>query len=72
MPVLPFLVLDGTPAVLASLALGGLALVGIGAGTSLFTGRGVVLSAVRQLAIGLAAAAITWGIGRLVGVSLAG
>ncbi|MFO1055454.1 MAG: VIT1/CCC1 family protein [Dongiaceae bacterium] len=71
-PVLPFFILDGTPAVLASLALGGLALVGIGAGTSLFTGRGVVLSAVRQLAIGLAAAAITWGIGRLVGVSLAG
>jgi VIT1/CCC1 family predicted Fe2+/Mn2+ transporter len=71
-PVLPFFLLDGTPAVLASLALGGLALVGIGAGTSLFTGRGVALSAVRQLAIGLAAAAITWGIGRLVGVSLAG
>jgi VIT1/CCC1 family predicted Fe2+/Mn2+ transporter len=71
-PVLPFMVLSGTPAVLASLALGGLALLGIGAGTSLFTGRGLAVSAFRQLAIGLAAAAITWGIGRLVGVSLAG
>jgi VIT1/CCC1 family predicted Fe2+/Mn2+ transporter len=71
-PVLPFILLAGTPAVLASLALGGLALLGIGAGTSLFTGRGLAVSAFRQLAIGLAAAAITWGIGRLVGVSLAG
>jgi VIT1/CCC1 family predicted Fe2+/Mn2+ transporter len=71
-PVLPFFFLQGTPAVLASLGLGGLALLGIGAGTSLFTGRGVLLSATRQLVIGLAAAAITWGIGRLVGVTLGG
>jgi vacuolar iron transporter family protein len=52
--------------------LGGLALLLIGAGTSLFTGRSLALSALRQLLIGLAAAGVTWGIGRLVGVSLAG
>ena len=44
----------------------------IGAGTSLFTGRGLFFSGVRQLAIGFAAAGITYGIGRLVGVSLGG
>ncbi len=71
-PVAPFFWLSGVAALLASLAASGVALVLIGAGTSLFTGRPVLLSAVRQLAIGFAAAAVTYGIGRLVGVSLAG
>jgi len=71
-PVVPFFFLAGSAAILASLALGGLALLLIGAGTSLFTGRSLVCSALRQLLIGLAAAGVTWGIGRLVGVSLAG
>ena len=44
----------------------------IGAGTSLFTGRGALFSAMRQLVIGFAAAGITYGIGHFVGVSLAG
>ena len=71
-PVAPFLFLSGWPALIASLALSGLALVGIGTTTSLFTGRGVVFSASRQLLIGYAAAAITFVIGRLVGASLTG
>jgi VIT1/CCC1 family predicted Fe2+/Mn2+ transporter len=52
--------------------LSGLAMAGIGAGTTLFTDRAVIFSALRQLAIGLAAAGITFGVGRLIGVSLAG
>jgi VIT1/CCC1 family predicted Fe2+/Mn2+ transporter len=44
----------------------------IGAGTSLFTGRSLPFSAARQLAGGLAAAAITYGIGRLIGVAATG
>jgi vacuolar iron transporter family protein len=71
-PVAPFLALSGTPAIAGSLALSGLAMAAIGAGTTLFTGRGVVFSAVRQLAIGLAAAGITFAMGRLIGVSLTG
>ena len=71
-PVAPFLWLAGVPALLASLACSGLALVLIGAGTSLFTGRGLLVSAVRQLLIGFAAAAVTYGIGHLVGVSIGG
>ena len=71
-PVLPFLALTGTPAVIGSLVLSGLAMAGIGAGTTLFTGRPVVFSALRQLAIGLAAAGITFAVGRLIGVSLGG
>lgn len=71
-PVAPYFLLGGPAALLASLGLSGLALAGIGAGTSLFTGRGALFSALRQLAIGFAAACVTYGIGHLVGVSLAG
>jgi VIT1/CCC1 family predicted Fe2+/Mn2+ transporter len=71
-PVAPFFWLDGFAAVGASVALSGLALMAIGAGTSLFTGRSFVFSAARQLGGGLAAAAITYGIGRLIGVAVTG
>ena len=69
-PVAPFLLISGRAAFVASIVAGGIALAAIGAGTSLFTGRGVVRSALRQLLIGLAAAGITYGAGALVGASL--
>ncbi|MFO1159376.1 MAG: VIT1/CCC1 family protein [Reyranellaceae bacterium] len=69
-PVAPFFVLSGTTALIASLAASGSALMLVGAGTSLFTGRSALFSALRQLAIGLAAAAVTYGAGALVGASL--
>jgi VIT1/CCC1 family predicted Fe2+/Mn2+ transporter len=71
-PVAPFLFLGGRTAVIASLVASGVALAAIGAGTSLFTGRSVAFSAFRQLLIGYAAAAITYGIGMLAGVTLGG
>lgn len=71
-PILPYLWLSGLAALLGSLAMAGLALFVVGAGTSLFTGRGLLFSGVRQLLIGYAAAGVTYGIGRLVGVSLGG
>ncbi len=69
-PVAPFFFLSGLAAIGVSLALSGLALATIGAATSLFTGRGVLFSAGRQLGIGYAAALITYGIGRFAGVAL--
>jgi vacuolar iron transporter family protein len=71
-PVAPFFWLDGLPAVGVSVVLSGLALMAIGAGTSLFTGRSFAFSAMRQLGGGFAAAAITYGIGRLIGVAITG
>jgi VIT1/CCC1 family predicted Fe2+/Mn2+ transporter len=71
-PVAPFFWLDGHAAVFASILLSAVALTLIGAGTSLFTGRHLAFSVLRQVLSGLAAAAITFGIGRLVGVSLGG
>ncbi len=69
-PILPYFLFDGARALVGSLTASGAALCGIGAGTALFTGRGFLFSACRQLFIGLAAAGVTYGIGRLVGVSL--
>ena len=72
MPILPFAVLSGNAAVWAGAVLSGAVMFLIGAATSLFTGRGVLFSGIRQLAVGLAAAAVTYGIGRLIGVAIAG
>jgi VIT1/CCC1 family predicted Fe2+/Mn2+ transporter len=69
-PVLPFLVLSGRPAVIGSLAASGVGLFGIGAAITILTGRSIWTSGMRQVGIGLGAAAITFLIGRLIGVSL--
>jgi VIT1/CCC1 family predicted Fe2+/Mn2+ transporter len=71
-PILPYFFLTGTAAIIGSLVSSGFALFTIGAGTSLFTGRTLLFSGGRQLLIGYAAAALTFGIGRLVGVTLGG
>jgi vacuolar iron transporter family protein len=71
-PVLPFLFQTGPAAVGASLALSAVALFAVGAGITLLTGRSVLFSGARQVLFGLAAAALTFGVGRLIGVSLAG
>jgi VIT1/CCC1 family predicted Fe2+/Mn2+ transporter len=71
-PVMPFMLLSGVAAVIASLALSALGLFGIGAGITLMTGRSVLFSGTRQVAFGMAAAALTFGIGRLIGVTVAG
>jgi VIT1/CCC1 family predicted Fe2+/Mn2+ transporter len=71
-PVAPFVFLHGRIAVVASLVASGIALALIGAGTSLFTGRGIAFSALRQLLVGYAAAGITYAVGMLAGVTLAG
>ena len=71
-PVLPLLFLQGTAATVVSVAASAVALATVGAGTSLFTGRTAVFSGTRQVVIGAAAAAITYGMGALVGAALAG
>jgi VIT1/CCC1 family predicted Fe2+/Mn2+ transporter len=70
--VLPFLFVAGRAALVGSLIASGVALFALGAGITLFTGREVLPSGLRQVAFGLAAAGLTYTIGRLVGVSLAG
>ena len=71
-PLAPFFLLSGFQAVMASTVLSALGLFLIGASITLFTGKSVWYSGMRQVVFGLAAAAITYGIGSLIGVSIAG
>lgn len=71
LPLLPFLAARGDRALAASVALTAVALFGVGAMISLFTGRSAVRDGLRMLAIGGAAGAVTYLIGKLLGVSLA-
>lgn len=70
-PVLPFLIGAGGPAVLASALLTGAGLFGVGATLTLFTGRRALASGLRMLLIGGAAGLATWLLGRALGVALA-
>ncbi len=71
-PVFPFIFLRGTPAVVVSLIGSAVGLFLIGTIITLFTGRSVLYSGTRQVLFGLGAAAVTFLVGRLLGVSVAG
>jgi VIT1/CCC1 family predicted Fe2+/Mn2+ transporter len=70
MPLLPLMVLPARMAVIGCIATSGLALALIGFLTSLFNGRSPSFSALRQIAFGCVAAAITYGAGALLGLFL--
>ncbi len=71
-PVVPFFFCSGTVAILFSTLLSAIGLFVIGASITLFTGKSVVFSGFRQVLFGLLAAGITFGMGKIIGVSLAG
>ncbi len=71
-PVLPYLFGGGTAVFAASIILSLAALFVVGAGVSLLTGRSLLFSGFRQVAIGAAAAAVTYAVGTLIGVGVAG
>ncbi len=71
-PVIAFTFLTGMTAVAVSIAFSTVALFILGAVITLFTGRGLLYSGMRMVIFGLIAAAVTFGIGRLIGVSLGG
>src|SRR5205085_4993116 len=69
-PVIPYLLTTGNTAFIASAAVCGLSLFIIGGLISIFTGRNFFFSAFRMLGIGALAAAATYLIGKLLGVSV--
>ncbi len=71
-PVVPYAFLGGTAAFVASAGASAAGLFLVGGAISLFTGRSMLYSGGRQLLFGLAAAAVTFFIGRLAGITLAG
>jgi VIT1/CCC1 family predicted Fe2+/Mn2+ transporter len=66
-PILPFFVASGTPAVIASIVISAAALFVVGAAITVVTGASALMTGGRQVLLGLAAAAVTYGLGALVG-----
>jgi VIT1/CCC1 family predicted Fe2+/Mn2+ transporter len=69
LPLVPWLVLDRTRALVGAVIVTGLALFAVGGTLSLFTGRNALLSGLRMLLLGAIAGTVTYGIGHLLGVA---
>lgn len=69
-PVVPFLVTSGTPAIVAASVLAALVLAGVGGFVGFLSGTGVARSAFRMVGLAAVAAGITWAIGRAFGAKL--
>jgi VIT1/CCC1 family predicted Fe2+/Mn2+ transporter len=71
LPLLPHLLARGRVALVGTIVVGGAGLLGVGTLMSLFTGRGVLWSALRMALLGAAAAGLSYAVGRMLGVSIA-
>jgi vacuolar iron transporter family protein len=65
-PLLPWLFFSGTTAILLSIGLGVVAVLGVGWTVAVFTGRSKPHAALRQLAFATVAAAVAFGVGHLI------
>jgi VIT1/CCC1 family predicted Fe2+/Mn2+ transporter len=70
-PLLPWFFGSGNGAVVASIVLGAISALLIGAALARFTGRSALRSALRQLGIAALASSVTYAVGRAVGVKSA-
>jgi VIT1/CCC1 family predicted Fe2+/Mn2+ transporter len=69
-PILPFLVTSGTPAVIAASAFAGLVLAGVGGLVGFLSGTNVLLSAGRMVGLAGLAAGVTYLVGRMFGAAV--
>jgi vacuolar iron transporter family protein len=69
LPLFPWFFAEGTGAVIASVIIGAIAALALGAAIGAMSGRSVLGTALRQLAVAAVAAAVTYGVGSLLGVS---
>jgi VIT1/CCC1 family predicted Fe2+/Mn2+ transporter len=69
LPLLPWFFVSGTAAILSSVVIGVATALIVGYLLGRFSGRSATLSALRQLGVAALAASVTYGVGRLVGVS---
>ena len=67
MPLLPFFFGSGLGAVVVSIVISAVALMLVGAAITVVTGSSVLRTGGRQVLLGLFAAAVTFGLGTLVG-----
>ena len=70
LPLAPFVVMSGPGTLAVAISVTALALFGVGALLSLFTGRGALRSGLRMLLLGGLAGAVTFAVGRVAGVAL--
>ena len=71
-PVAPFIVASGFPAVAASIVLSAVALMAVGVAITIVTGSSALRSGGRQVVFGMLAAAVTFGLGSVVGAAVHG
>jgi VIT1/CCC1 family predicted Fe2+/Mn2+ transporter len=69
-PLLPFLVTSGTPAVATSAVLAGAILAAVGGLVGFLSGTSVWRSAARMLGLAALAAGVTYGVGRIFGATI--
>jgi VIT1/CCC1 family predicted Fe2+/Mn2+ transporter len=69
-PLVPWLFTSGTTAIVLSIVLGAVASVIVGVVLARFTERSVVVSALRQLAVTVVAAGVTFGVGKAIGTGI--
>jgi VIT1/CCC1 family predicted Fe2+/Mn2+ transporter len=69
-PLVPFFFGTARNGIALAIGFAALALATVGGILSLFSGRSFLIGSLRMLAIGAAAGAATWGIGRWIGVSV--
>ena len=68
--MIPWLFTSGTTAIVLSIVLGAVASVIVGVVLARFTERSVVVSALRQLAVTVVAAGVTFGVGKAIGTGI--
>jgi len=69
-PLVPFLVANGQIAFIAAVTVALLSLFAVGAAVSIVTGKNMLFSGARQVLIGAAAAAVTYGVGSVIGANV--
>ena len=69
-PLVPFLVISGAPAIAIAAALAFLVLAGVGGLVGFLSGTSVLRSAVRMAGLAALAAGVTYAVGRMFGASV--
>ena len=69
-PLVPFLISSGQTAFVGAIVVALIALFAVGAAVSIVTGKSMLYSGIRQVAIGAAAAAVTYAVGKVIGANV--
>ena len=71
-PILPYVFKMDNSALVMSAGMSAIALLGVGGGLAIVSGRNFVLGSLRMLMIGALASVVTFSVGKILGVSISG